>query len=180
MHMSLYQIQNELRSCEELLDEWAMDHEGDITDFPLSDELDKLEMDRERKALSVGVWIKNMTSQSKAIADEIKTLQARKKAYDNRAARLKEYLQESISTNEKFEDARCKLSWRKSTQVYVAPDVTPEDVEAVMPEAIKVKKEISKTLLKDYLKTNTPIALKTAKGYDTEIKMITNHNIQVK
>ncbi len=40
--MNLYEIEKELREVLKLEDKWASEYEGDITDFPLNKELEKL------------------------------------------------------------------------------------------------------------------------------------------
>lgn len=178
--MSLYEIKTELMAIQELMDEWAEEHEGDITEFPFNDELDKLEMDLEAKALSVGVWYKTIVSEATAIGEEIKALSKRKTALSNRAGRLKDYLQTFIPAGEKFKNERCVIGWRKSTQVNVSDKLTPEDVMEFNKEFIRVKYEIDKTRLKKELAVAPEITIKDSDGHDRIISLAKKQNIQIK
>ena len=83
-----YDIRIARRALNFLMDEWAIEHEGDITDFPLFDEMEKLGEDKRQKFLRMGLWIKDLFKDAKGIKDEIDTLQRRRKALENKAEKL--------------------------------------------------------------------------------------------
>lgn len=164
MHMSLYQLNNELFLAEQMLEEWAEEHEGDITDFPLNEELDKLEMDRDTKALNVGVWYKNLLAQAEAIKDEVRVLSRRKQTMENAAARMKLYLQDNVPQGIKLENSRCKISWRKNTAVALPEGITPEELKKLSPSLTKTTVEFSKSAIGEEIKTGGLTRKKTLPG----------------
>ncbi len=165
MRQSLYELTTEIANIEEMLEEWASGHEGDITDFPLYDELEKSEGAKDEKSLSVGIWYKNMISEEKAIAEEIKSLSARKTTLKNKSERIKSYLQENMENGTKLENARCKIGWKKSSSVslFVDPDKLPEDFKKVTITA-------DKAALKDFCKT----------GINNYAEIVHKNNITIK
>ena len=120
--MNIYELNQELAIAENLLDEWAIEHEGDITDFPLFEEMEKIELMKNDKALGVGVWIKNLTAESDALAREAKTIAARKKALANKIDSLESYILSIVMPGEKLSNSRCKIGWRKSSTVELLVD----------------------------------------------------------
>lgn len=166
MNQALYEIREELRLCESMLMGWAEEHEGDVTEFPLNEELNKIELSLEKKALGIGVWIKNLLGESKMIAEEKNSLYKRETAAKNKASRLKAYLQGNIPVGNKFSDSRCTIGWRKSSQVSIEcePDKLPKEYQSVRIEA-------NKTAIKQDLKS----------GVEMDFAHLeTKHNIQIK
>lgn len=88
---------------------------GEITDF---EALDNLSMERDRKIENIACYYKNLTSDVAAIKAEEESLSERRKAIENKAIRLKDYLS-YILHGEKFQSARCAVTFRKSTSVSV-------------------------------------------------------------
>ena len=150
--MNLYELKTELVVIEKHLEKWAMEHDGDVTDFPLLDSLTLLEGDMEEKALSIGIWYKNLMAESKAIDVEKKALDARAKAGKAKADRLKNFLETLIPGGTKYADAKCVIGWRKSASVMVS--VEPEDLPV---EFQKVKIDADKTLIKAAIKEGKEI-----------------------
>lgn len=178
--MNLYEIQTELTAIQNLMDEFAEEHDGDITEFPFNDEMEKLEMDLQTKALSIGVWVKNLKSEAGAIAEEVKALSKRKTALSNKADRITHYLQNFVPKGERLQNERCVISWRKSTQVDVSDKLTPEDVGNFNSDFIRVKREIDKTRLKEELKKTPEIEIEDAAGHKHTISLLQKQNIQIK
>ena len=150
--MNLYDLKIELVAIEKKLEDWAMEHEGDVTEFPLMEALEGVEGDMEEKALSIGLWIKNLLAESKAIDVEKKALDARAKAGKAKAERLKNFLQDLIPSGTKYSDAKCVIGWRKSASVSVL--VEPEFLPS---EYVKTKIEADKTLIKAAIKEGKEI-----------------------
>jgi antirestriction protein ArdC len=90
--------------------------------------LDDIQMERDEKCLNVARYIKSCSAEADAIAAEVKRLNSRKKAAENKAKRMKEYLKLTIASGEKLSDGAVKISWRKSTATIV-----------YMPEALADK-----------------------------------------
>ena len=114
--MSLYDID---RKIAELLEngynEECIDAEtGEFLEGKVEELLSQYECDRAVKIENIALYIKK---EEKKLAD-------RRKAKENKAAKLEEFLANSlISNNEtKFESARCSLSFRKSVKVIIADE----------------------------------------------------------
>lgn len=146
--LRIYEITEEIQALDGLLDSWASNHEGDITDFPLNDELERLEGEREEKLLNLAVWHKDLKAQAEAFNKELKRLQARQKALSNKAERIKEYINCNLQEGEKLSDTRADLGWRKSTQVVI--DVLVEDLP---PEFVKFTRSADKTAMKEAIQS---------------------------
>lgn len=117
--MKLYELSADLQSVLDKLEQWAIDHDENLEGFPLADELEAIEGDFQNKALTIGCMVKDFEYEAEKFKAEIATLQARKKAMENRADRLRDYLLANIQEGIKMEDARCKIGWRKSERVMI-------------------------------------------------------------
>jgi hypothetical protein len=164
--LKIHDINEEMQALDGLLDSWASNHDGDITDFPLNDELDRLEGERNEKLLNLAVWVKDLKGQAEAWNKEIKRLQAGQKALINKSERIKEFIDYNLQKGEKLSDVRASLSYRKSTQVVL--DVQPEDLPAGLK---KISLTVDKTAIKEYLKTHPDCKL---------AHMQENHSLQIK
>lgn len=106
--MTLWEINEAIMAC--------VDAEtGEIIDF---DQLDKLTMAREEKLENIALYIKALDAEAAAIREEEKTLAARRKVKENKAARLREYLSDALA-GQPFETAKVALSFRSSQAVKV-------------------------------------------------------------
>lgn len=106
--MNLYEID---RALEALVDPET----GELVDY---EAFAQLQMDREAKIENTALWIKNLTAEAKAIKEEMDNLQKRRRAAENRVEGLKRYLSEALE-GEKFQTARCSISYRRSTALEV-------------------------------------------------------------
>lgn len=155
--MTIYNIEQEIMDC--------IDQEtGEIIDI---DRLNALEMERDRKISNVACWIKDLKAEAEAIKAEKQALDKRQKAAENKAERLKEWLQ-SILQGEKFKDSRCAISYRKSERVDFADSFNFDTLPDYMK---KVTIEPKKTEIKDYLKTGA-----TIEG----VELVESSNIQIR
>lgn len=109
MSMSLYEIEQAILS---LVDEET----GEILDI---EGLAALQMERERKIENVACWVKNLTAEQEAIRNEEKRLADRRKVLERRTDRLTQYLNDALG-GEKFETARCTVSFRKTSRVEIS------------------------------------------------------------
>ncbi len=162
--MNIYEIKSEIT---QILNE--TDENGEITDDNMQ-KLSDLTIQRVDKLLNLGCLIKNESSDSDAIDNEIKQLRERKRIKDNNIKRLKDWATANMYPKEKIEDARVKLSIRKSAKC-----VLKDGIEFVhLPdEFVRVKKEIDLSGLTKALKSNNEMALKVAELQD-------NFSLQIK
>jgi hypothetical protein len=106
--MTLYEINQNILEC--------FDFEtGEILD---ADKLTELSIERDTKIENIALYVKNLTREAAAIREEEKALAARRKAKENRAEQLKNYLSNELQ-GEKFETAKACISFRKSEGVIV-------------------------------------------------------------
>lgn len=106
--MNIYEIDKQIMEC--------VDTEtGEIIDI---EKLAELQMEREAKIESVALWVKNITASAQNIREEEKSLAERRKVLENKAERLKAYLADALG-GDKFETAKCSLSFRSSAAVQV-------------------------------------------------------------
>lgn len=106
--MKLYEIDHAIMEC--------VDSEtGEIVDF---DKLNALTMARGKKLEGVGIAIKNLTAEAKALREEEKNLAERRKVLERKAEGYKEWLA-NVLNGDKFETSKIKCSFRKSSRVDV-------------------------------------------------------------
>ena len=141
--MTLYNIEAEIMNC---IDEET----GEIIDL---DRLNELEMARDTKISNVACWIKDLKAEAEAIKAEKQALEKRQKAAENKAESLKQWLQ-TVLEGEKFKDARCSISYRKSERVDFADSFNFD----TLPDSMKkVTVEPRKTEIKEFLKAGGEI-----------------------
>ena len=160
--MNLYEISEQYLTA---LDNLPVDENGEVD----TSALDEIQSQMDEKISSIACYIKSCKAMAKALKEEELSLQNRRKAFENKAERLEEYLSTwMLSMNKsKFEDAKCKVSFRPSEAVEVV-------VEEMIPEEYKVAKiviTVSKTAIKDAIK----------QGIDVPgAKLVERSNIQIK
>lgn len=143
--MTLYEINN---AIQDVLD-YALDPQtGEILDDALMASYDQLRMDRDEKIENIGCFIKNLEADAKAIREEEKSLADRRRAAENKAEHLRNYLQFCLA-GQKFQSPRLAVSFRKSKKVvfdeahlYDVPDdylryKEPELDKKLVAEALK-------------------------------------------
>lgn len=150
MSMSLYEIDQAIL---DLVDPET----GELMDY---DAFASLQMEREQKIEGMALWYKDLTANAKAIKEEVDALNERRRAMENRADRLKSYLDKALD-GQKFQTARCAVSFRKTSSVHV------DDHEALIRwleqngydgECIRYKDpEISKAGVGQLIKSGVPV-----------------------
>lgn len=157
--MKLYEINSEIMQLLESVDE-----DGEITAEQLT-ALTELNLAREEKHENIGLLIKNLTADSKALADEIQSLTQRKRTTDNKTKYLKRYLSDSLQ-GESLETARVKITFRRSTSVLVTD-------ENIIPKQYLIEQEpkISRAEIAKALKAGHSV-----RGAELQ----ENNNIQIK
>ena len=148
--MNLYEIDANIQAIIE--NGFAVDEDGVIT-FDESD-LDGLQEKLETKLENIALYIKNLEADVIAFKDEEKALEGRRKAKENKADRLKAYLQGYLEQTEKgkFETPRVLAKITKGEAVEV-------DLNKLPKEYVTVKEEIKpdKTAIKQALKSGKVI-----------------------
>lgn len=115
--MTLYEIDQAIITALE----GATDPEtGEIVDETLLAEYEQLQMDRETKIENIGLFIKDLDAQAKAIREEEKALADRRRSAEGKAEHLRNYLQLCLN-GEKFQTPRLAVSFRKTKKVEVDP-----------------------------------------------------------
>ena len=164
--MTLYDIDRQIES----LLEASVDMEtGEIKPEAFED-LEALQMARDAKIENIALWHKNLLSDTKALADEIKALQDRKKRLERKLDWLDGYLEQSLQ-GQKFETSKVAISFRKSQAVHIA------DAEAFIrgykdnPELVETDYSIKKANIKKMLKEGQEIL---------GAELVENKNMQIK
>ena len=110
---TLYEINNAILEC-------CDTETGEILDF---ERLEQLQLEKAQKIEGVALYIKNLEAETAALKTEETALAERRKAKENKAKRLKEFLVNALA-GQKFETARVRLSFRSSTGVEIDDELT--------------------------------------------------------
>ena len=139
--MTIYEIDQAIMECVDL-------ETGEIID---AEQLDKLQMEREKKLENVACWIKDLKAEAEALKAEKQALAERQKVAENKAESLKKWLAYALQ-GEKFKTTKCAISFRKTEAV----EVTDEGLNNLMKEHDELltykAPEPNKTAIKDALK----------------------------
>lgn len=134
--MKLYEIEAAINEAiEELLS--SVDEETGEVDETKAQALEALKEEKEKKLENIACYIKNLKAEAAALKEEEGKLNQRRKAAENKAARLSEFIGLHISTDEKITTARAVIAFRKSKRVDVL------DESAIPQKFIKTKTETS-------------------------------------
>lgn len=166
--MNLYEINREI---EEILENSIDMETGEISEDAIS-RLNELQLAKDQKVENVALWYKNLMAESKAIADEIMVLQARKKSLDKRMEWQKEYLQFALDGN-KYESPKVAITYRKSQSVEISDMDSFIEGYKDNPELVNVKVEWSAN------KTNIKKMLKEGQEIDGAV-LVEKQNMQIK
>lgn len=109
---------------------------------------DAIQSDIEHVAEQLALEVKNAKAEVKAIKDEVKNLQNKALSAENREERCKGLLRYLLH-GEKFKTPRANVFYRKSKSVDVRADF--DELAAVNPGFIRVRKEYNKTAIKEAL-----------------------------
>ena len=135
--MTLYQINNELEAAFY----GCIDPEtGEIVGG--TEELDRLQIERNEKIENTALFIKNLKAEAEMIQAEENRLKARRKACENRAEWLINYLTYNLS-GETFKSPRVAVSYRKTKSLNVSDiwKVPPKYIS--FPDPIPDKRAIT-------------------------------------
>ena len=139
--MTIYEIDQAIMECVDL-------ETGEIID---TEQLDKLQMERDTKLENVACWIKDLKAEAEALKNEKQALAERQRVAENKAESLKKWLAYALQ-GEKFKTPKCAISFRKSEAV----EVTDEGLNNLMKEHDELltykAPEPNKTAIKQALK----------------------------
>ena len=148
--MNLYEIDG---AIQQILDRCAVDPEtGEVAEDwdgfrpDMEAALDALEYERGKLALHLGAKTKEYDALGDAIASEAKRLKERADVLYRRAERLKAYIAENIPSGSTHEDARVRISWRRSERVLI------RDADALPERLWRVRREPALDLIRKELK----------------------------
>ena len=139
--MTIYEIDQAIMECVDL-------ETGEIID---TEQLDKLQMERDTKLENVACWIKDLKAEAEALKNEKQALAERQRVAENKAESLKKWLAYALQ-GEKFKTSKCAISFRKTEAV----EVTDEGLNNLMKEHDELltykAPEPNKTAIKQALK----------------------------
>lgn len=160
--MRIYEIN---QSISEIIDNAPVDEEtGEILiDF---DAISKLEMAKEERVESLIKVYKEYLRSAKAIREEEKELAQRRQQRENKAERLKSYLDSLHPDKRSTEYGNHMIRYRKSVVV------EGSNIETLPEQFIKVEKKADRIKLKEYLKASND---HTVEGWD----IVEKQNIQI-
>lgn len=152
--MKLYEINEEIQKLFDLdpdAETHLVDPETGEVIFGTADEIfNQLALAWDQKVEGIALMIKNNIAEAEAIrAEEIK-LADRRRVKENTVARLKEFLSQELNGT-KFESAKVKISYRKSTSVDIKADAE------IPVQYLRVKTEPDKTAIKKALEVGEEI-----------------------
>ena len=144
--MKLFDITSQLLQLENALESAEGVDETTLTEAQAY--LDGLKLERTEKIENCVALLKNWEALETAIKAEETALRARRESLEKRAEWLKSYLGYCLQPGEKFETAKCKISWRKSESVEILNE------EKIPEEYLKTEivKKVDKKAIRDTLK----------------------------
>ena len=164
--MNLFEIDEAIENFNFIEDEET----GEILNI---NELENLQMERDKKIENIALYVKNLKSDAKAIDDEIKIMQKRRDQAKKKAESLTNYL-DRILNGEKFKSSKVVVNYRKSTKVDIYDNKAFENwANANDPNLLKVEtttKPIKKAIM-DELKNGKQII---------GVRLESNRNISIK
>jgi len=141
--MKLYELTSDIARLEELLE--SNPEASEVVKSEALEFLQEMQVSRAEKIENCVALLKNWEALETAIKAEETALKARRESLEKRAQWLKNYLGYCLQPGEKFESAKCKISWRKSETVEIQE-------EAKIPPQFwreKVTREVDKKAIKE-------------------------------
>lgn len=140
--MTIFEIDKAIMECVDL-------ETGEIID---TEQLDKLQMEREAKLENVACWIKELKAEAEALKAEKMAFAKRQQVAENKMESLKKYLAYALDGNA-FKSTRASVTFRKSQVVEVA------DIYKLDENYLRYKEpEADKTAIKEALKAGKEVA----------------------
>lgn len=150
--MRLFNISEEYNALYELLEDIETDENGVIVDNSetITELFNGLEVEFHDKLTNSTYLIKELESNAKALKEEAKRLTEKAKAFDNRAKRIKLLIKKAIIQSGEMKHKTDKFSFSvRTADTYNYDDVNLEFVDSGF---VKVKKELDKIQIKQYIK----------------------------
>lgn len=145
--LSLYELSQEYLSALDAL----TDPEADIPLQAVNDTLESLEFPLQEKATNVAKFMRNLEATAQAIKEAEQQMAARRKALENRAAAIKDYLKSNMLATgiSKIESPWFRLSIQNNPPAVAVTDesLVPEDFKEIV-ETVKIDKTALKSALK--------------------------------
>ena len=142
--MTIYEIDQAIMECVDL-------ETGEIID---TEQLDKLQMERDTKLENVACWIKDLKAEAEALKNEKQALAERQRVAENKAESLKKWLA-YVLDGQKFSTSKCAVSFIKTEAVEVTKDglnnLMKEHDELLTYKAPEPNKTAIKQAIKDGL-----------------------------
>lgn len=134
---------------DELLAIYEMAQDEDIDPEAIEGSLEAIQWEFDKKVEGCGMLVKELEGGSNSLANEIKRLQARKKAYDNSIERIKKYVESAMRAtgNTKIKTNLFSFGIQKNP-----PSVVIDDEKNIPVEYLIIKQEANKSAIKDALK----------------------------
>lgn len=158
--MNLYEINNAIQAAfDKGYEEAYIDLEsGEFDEVGFAQYLTELQLAEEEKLENICLWVKNLEAEAAAIREEEKALAARRHGKERKAERLQRYVNDYLTYKgrDKFETAKCKVSFRKTTALCVTDKILFDRWLAEHDEFLRyTEPTVDKMALKKHLKTNT-------------------------
>jgi hypothetical protein len=165
-NITLYELAHDYRAAADKLADLELD------DQTITDTLESLSGDLEVKATNTAMFIRNIEASAAAIKEAESHMAARRKALENRAARIKDYLLANmmVAGVQKIECPYFKLAVRENppaVEVY-EPGLIPAEF---MRQPEPPPPAVDKTAIKEALKAGQEVpGCKLSRGVRLEIK----------
>lgn len=166
--MELYEINEKIRElldCVDAVGIGAVGDDGVVRDIKA--ELEGLMLGRVDKLEGMGLYIKNLGALIDAIKAEEKALAERRKAYEYKVDRIKDYIVDSIVEFGGVETAKIKMYNKKSESI----EIVDESIIDEQYMRVKISKSPDKVLIKQKI-----VAGEVVEG----AILVTNNNLQIK
>jgi hypothetical protein len=149
--MKLYELSKDIARLEYLIESETSNSGNQLEEAQTY--LNELKIEKADKIESCVALLKNWAALEEAIKAEETALKARRDSLQKRAEWLKHYIGFHLQPGDKFETARCKITWRKSESLEVTDEsqVPDEYTEQV------VTRKINKALIKDAIKSGADV-----------------------
>ena len=156
--MRLFDFASQFKGLYELCEEIEVNEEtGEIIDNTdlLSQLFNDLEMDLSEKLVNTAYLIKELETSEKALKDEAKRLNEKAKVLENRQARIKELIKTTIESSGQTKIKKDKFNFSVTTRKSLNYDNV--NMFGLDREFIRVKEELDKNKIKDYVKAGGSI-----------------------
>ena len=141
---TLYEINQEIEAAIAAMFEEVDEETGEVKPGTV-ELLEQLNIERDEKIETLGIYIKNLTAEAAAIKAEEKTLNERRVKKENKIARLKNYLTEQLGGEKWDRSAKVSIAFRTSNPVEIdditkIPDVFKFEKTEIVPDKKKIAK----------------------------------------